>query len=567
MATKVAGSAIPETATKRTTYKQPAIAAKGMVTSNHPLASLAGNEILIAGGNAVDAAIATMFALSVVEPMMTTIFGAGFINIRLADGTCTTIDNYATVPSGTTPDMFKPIPGSLDNDVEGELNATGYLAVATGGSLLGWATAVERYGRLSLDQIVAPAVRYARNGFRVSPYLQEIIKMQQDNLARFPASAEVFLPGGSPPEPGHLLVRGDYANTLEQIGRQGAGYLYDGPLGEAIAADMAANGGLITMDDIRGYRVFERPPVRGDYRGHEIVSMAPPSSGGTHIVQILNILEGYDVGGLGFGSPDHVHLLAEAMKIAFADRFRYMADPTTTDIPLEWLTSKSYAAERRAQIDMATSQQYTAATSPEGEGASTTHCCAMDSDGNVVTTTQTLNGGFGSKVTVPGTGMLLNNCMHLMDPTPGRTNSIAPNKRILSSMSPTLVLRDGKPFIAIGTPGGVRIFGSVMQAISNVIDHGMTLQEAVEAPRMWDRGPVLELETGFPELPALQSELERRGHTVERVFKVAGGMNGIMVQPETGLMEGVACWRADGAPMGYSGGEARMDASEDAMWK
>lgn len=170
-------------------------------------------------------------------------------------------------------------------------------------------------------------------------------------------------------------------------------------------------------------------------------------------------------------------------------------------------------------------------------------------------------------MTVPGTGMLLNNCMHLMDPTPGRTNSIAPGKRILSSMSPTLLLRDGKPFIAIGTPGGVRIFGSVMQAISNVIDHGMTLQEAVEAPRMWDRGLALELETGFTGGSELQAELERRGHTVERVFKVAGGMNGIMVQPDTGLMEGVACWRADGAPMGYSGGEARMDATDDAMWQ
>lgn len=386
MAMKVAESAASGTAGKRATYKQPAIAAKGMVTSNHPLASLAGNEILIAGGNAVDAAIATMFALSVVEPMMTTIFGAGFINIRLADGTCTTFDNYATIPTGAKPDMFTPIPGNLDNDVEGELNSTGYLAVATGGSLLGWATVVERFGRLALDQIVAPAVRYARNGFHVSPYLHEIIKMQQKNLARYPASAEVFLPSGAPPEPGDLLVRSDYANTLERVGREGASYLYDGPLGEAIAADMAANGGLITMDDIRNYRVHERPPLRGDYRGHEIVSMAPPSSGGAHIIQILNILQGYDVGGLGFGSPDHIHLLAEAMKIAFADRFRYMADPTTTDIPLDWLTSKSYATERRGQIDMAASQQYTAAIAPDGEGASTTHCCAMDADGNVVAT-------------------------------------------------------------------------------------------------------------------------------------------------------------------------------------
>lgn len=557
------------TASGSRTRKQPAFASAGMVTSNHPLASLAGNEMLVQGGNAVDAAIATMFALSVVEPMMTTIFGAGFIVIRLADGTTTTIDNYATVPAAATAHMFDPIPGNLDNDVVDGLNSTGYLAVATGGTLLGWATAVERYGRLRLDQIVAPAVRYARSGFRVSPYLREIIKMTRDDLARFPATAEVFLPGGNPPGPDDRIVRTDYGDTLEAIGQQGPGYLYGGPLGQAIADDMAANGGLITLNDITSYRIHERPPVVGSYRDYDIVSMAPPSSGGTHIVQMLNIMEGFDVGGMGFGSADNVHLLAESMKIAFADRFEHMADPSSTDVPVEWMASKSYANERRTQLDMAHAQSFQAATPSDGESASTTHCCAMDADGNVVTTTQTLNGGFGSKVTVPGTGMLLNNCMHLMDPNPGRTNSIAPGKRILSSMSPTLVLKDGQPYMALGTPGGVRIFGSVMQAISNVIDHGMSLQEAVEAPRMWDRGPELELETGYADFDALKSEMESRGHSVNPVFRVAGGMNGIRFDAETGMMEGVACWRADGAPMGYSGGDATLpdDDGEEAMWQ
>jgi gamma-glutamyltranspeptidase/glutathione hydrolase len=539
-----------------------------MVTSNHPLASLAGTEMLVLGGNAVDAAIATMFALSVVEPMMTTIFGAGFIVIRLADGTVTTIDNYATVPGAATADMFEPIPDNLDNDVVDGLNDTGHLAVATGGTLLGWATAVECFGRLSLAEVMAPAIRFARRGFRVSPYLNSIIAMQRDNLARYPASAEVFLPDGSVPPVNGTLVRQDYADTLEAIARHGPAYLYDGPLGEALVADMRENGGLITMDDLRGYRVYERPPVRGDYRGYEVVSMGPVSSGGTHIVQLLNVLEGFDIGSMGFGTPDTVHVVAEAMKIAFADRSRYMADPATTDIPLDWLTSKPYAAERRSQIDPRQARQHGAAVAPDGEGASTTHCCAMDAEGNVVSTTQTLNGGFGSKVTVPGTGMLLNNCMHLMDPTPGRTNSIAPGKRILSSMSPTLVMRDGRPFLALGTPGGVRIFGSVMQAILNVIDHGMTLQQAVEAPRLWDRGPVLELEQGFPNLEGLKAELERRGHQVQTPLKVAGGMNGIMVDSDAGLLRGAACWRADGAPMGFSGGDARIETEPaKAMWE
>ncbi len=538
-----------------------------MVTSNHPLASLAGTEMLVMGGNAIDAAIATMFALSVVEPMMTSIFGAGFINIRLADGTCTTIDNYATVPSGARADLFEPIPNNIENDVVGEHNKTGYLAVATPGTLLGWATAVERYGRLSLRQVLQPAIRFAREGFRVSEYLASIIEMERGNLGQFPASAEVFLPGGQVPDVNGQITRLDYAHTLEVIANDGPDYLYRGDLGRVVADDMAKNGGLITQADLESYRVYERPPVVGTYRGYEIVSMGPTSSGGTHIIQILNILEGFDIGGMGFGSVDTIHVIAEAMKIAFADRFRYMADPATTDIPLEWLTSKAYGDERRGQIDLRHAQSYTAAVRSEGEGVSTTHCCAMDADGNVVSTTQTLNGGFGSKVTVPGTGMLLNNCMHLMDPNPGRTNSIAPGKRILSSMSPTIVMKDGKPFMALGTPGGVRIFGAVMQAIVNVIDHGMTLQQAVEAPRLWDRGPTLEIEQGFSGAGELKTELENRGHNVETPFKVAGGMNGIMLDAESGLLRGAACWRADGAPMGFSGGDAIVEGdSSRAMW-
>lgn len=550
------------------TYKQEATAAKGMVTSNHPMASQAGIEMLVAGGNAIDAAMATMFALSVVEPMMTTIFGAGFITIRLADGTTTTIDNYATVPGAATADQFVPIPNNLDNDVEGALNTTGHLAVATGGTLLGWATAVERFGRLSLAEVMEPAIRFARRGFRVSPYLNSIIVMERDNLAKSPGSADVFLPGGEPAPVNSRMQRNDYANTLQSIADGGPDVLYNGPLGAAIAADMRAHGGQITEDDLRGYQVYERPPVRGTYRGFDIVAMGPTSSGGTHIIQMLNILEGYDIGGLGFGSPDVVHLIAESMKIAFADRFRYMADPATTDIPLDWLTSKAYAEERRSQIDLSRAQAFMAGVAPEGEGASTTHCCAMDAEGNVVATTQTLNGGFGSKVTVPGTGMLLNNCMHLMDPTPGRTNSIAPGKRILSSMSPTLVMKDGQPFMAIGTPGGVRIFGTVMQGIINVIDHGMTLQQAVEAPRQWDRGPVLELERTYAGHAPLRAEMERRGHVVESVFRVAGGMNGILRDPASGMLHGAACWRADGAPMGFSGGDARQEQDTGpAMWQ
>lgn len=548
------------------TVKQPATASKGMVTSNHPLASLAGTEMLVRGGNAVDAAIATMFALSVVEPMMVTIFGAGFVNIRLADGTSTVIDNYVTVPGRAKPDMFDPVPNTIEHKVVGELNEVGHLAVAVGGTLKGWSLAIEKYGRLSLAEVVQPAVRFARLGFAVSPYLHSITRMQEQNIRRFPATAEVFLPGGNVPAVGDKIYRREYANTLEAIGEQGPDYLYHGPLGRAIADDMAANGGIITMEDIENYQIFERPPVRGTYRGYEIIGPPPPSSGPLHIIQMLNILEHFDVAALGFGTPDGVHLWAEVMKIAFADRFKYVADPASTDVPVAWLTSKEYAAERAREVDMARAQQFAAGAQRASLVESTTHCSAIDRWGNIVATTNTLHMAFGSKVTVPGTGMLLNDCMELMDPIPSRTNSIAPNKRVLSSMSPVIVAKDGEPFMTLGTPGGLKIFGAVAQAIVNVIDHNMPLQTAFEAARMWDRGPILELETGFPDISGLRTALEARGHKTEAPFKVAGGMNGIMRLAD-GSLEGGACWRADGAPMGFSGGDALVDGdTSKAMW-
>lgn len=541
------------------TLKRPALASQGMVTSNHPLASLAGNELLLQGGNAVDAAIGTMFALSVVEPMMVTIFGAGFVNIRLADGTSTVIDNYVVTPSAARADMFEPIPGGLNHEVEGDLNRHGHLSVAVGGTLKGWSLAVEQYGRLPLAEVVAPAVRLARQGFRVSPYLRRCIEQVEDQLARFRDSAKVFLPGGAPPEVGSRIARPEYADTLEAVGRHGPGFLYGGPLGQAIADYMAAHGGLITTDDIEAYRAIEREPVRGTYRGLEIVGPPPPSSGPTHAIEILNFLEGFDVRSLGYGTPDGVHLLSEAMKIAFADRTKYMADPMTVEVPIGWLTSKEYAEQRRREFDATGAQRYEATIPPDGESQNTTTCTAIDAEGNIVATTNTLHELFGSKVTVPGTGMLLNDCMQLMDPVPGRTNSIAPGKRVLSSMTPVILLQDGRPRMALGAVGGLRIFSAVTQAIVNVVDHGMPLQQAFEAPRMFDRGIVLELEQGFPNYAALAATLRERGHDVDTsMTRVAGGINGFLVHND-GMIEGAACWRADGAPVGYSGGDAWVD--------
>jgi len=535
------------------TRKQPIVASQCVVASNHPLASTAGVEMFARGGNAFDAAIATAFALTVVEPMMVSIFGAGMVLARDATGEITAVDNYAVAPKAATPDMYRP-----DDARGGEMptvgreNEVGYKAVGVPGALRAWTTLVAERGTLPLGTVMGPAIRYAHDGYRASPYLVDCIAESAADLARFPASAAVFLPGGRPPAVGATIQRADYARTLEAIARDGADQLYDGPVGETVCRDMAANGGLITMDDLRGYRIERRTPVRGTYREHEVVSVPPTSSGGTHIVQGLNLLEGFDVARLGFGTVDGVHLLAETLKLCFADRFAYMGDPAFVDVPVAGLVDKEYAGQRRKLIDPSRAQSFTAGRPPGvGGGHDTTHLTVMDREGNVVAMTQTLHALFGSKVTVPGTGMLLNNNMWLFDPHPGRANSVAPGKRMLSSMSPTIVLRDGQPLMALGTPGGTRIFAAILQAIVNVLDHGMTLQQAVEAPRVWTDGGPLLLESGIAE--DVRDGLRRLGHQLEVVGRVAGGMNGVYRDTD-GLLHGAACWRADGTPAGYSGG-------------
>jgi gamma-glutamyltranspeptidase/glutathione hydrolase len=556
------------------TYKQEVVASRAVVASNHPLASVAGVETLLRGGNAVDASVATLFALSVVEPMMVSPFGAGFFTIRDGrTGDVAFLDDYAVVPLAATPAMFDPIPGDLDFNTTDGANMAGYLSVATPGALAGWAEAVQRFGRLPLAQTIEPAIRYATAGFAASEYLVRSISGAAADLARFPASAEIFLPGRQVPAVGDRIVRAAYGRTLQQIADEGPETMYSGALARVITDDMRANGGLITLEDLAAYRVVERAPVRATYRGYEIISTAPPSSGGTHIVQLLNLLEAFPIGRgeLAFGQPGYVHLLAEGLKIAFADRRRYLADPDRVDVPVEQLVSKEYADRRRAGLDLAQAQAHAHGEFEDApalvgtglgshDGVNTTHCTVIDDEGTIVASTQTLQAGFGSRVTTPGTGMLLNNHMSLMDPTPGNVNSIEPGKRILSSMSPTIVLKDGRPFMALGTPGGKRIFAAVAQGILNVIDHGMSLQEAVEAPRVWTEGVALELEDGFTNLAELSSTLTGMGHEVTIVEKVAGGMNGVLLDA-SGLLHGAACWRADGVPIGVSGGTARPSGS------
>jgi gamma-glutamyltranspeptidase / glutathione hydrolase len=316
---------------------------------------------------------------------------------------------------------------------------------------------------------------------------------------------------------------------------------------------MKAHGGFITREDLTSYKTVERTPIRADYRGWQILGPPPPAASGVHIAQMLNILEGYDIAAMGFGTSDTIHHLAEVLKIAFADRAAASGDPDFVGVPVERLTSKDYADERRRAIDSTRAQRWGAGVT-QLEGAHTTHMTAADAFGNVVATTQTINNLFGAKFLIPGLGTVPNNYMNLYDPRPGHALSLAPGKRVTTSMSPVMALRNGKLVYALGLPGGKKIFPSALQALVNLIDHGMSLQEAVEAPRVWTEGNALEVEMAVPD--GVRANLASMGHEVLAVPTVAGGMNAIQFHDD-GSLTGAACWRADGTPIGLAGGLAR----------
>jgi len=544
------------------TEKRPARGSTGMVVTNHPLASAAGVEMLAAGGNAVDAAVAALFTLTVVEPMMVGLLGGGFAHLRLPDGRQTVLEGQGRCPLGVGPDTFTPDPaappGSLD--ALGRRNSLGRSAVAVPGNLLAWCTLLQRHGRLALADVLEPAIRHAARGFAATPYLADCVADCAADLALDPEIAGLYLPGGRPLAAGTRLVQGAYADTLRTVAREGAAALYGGSLGDALAEDMRRHGGYLTAEDLRHYRTRDLDVLRAHYRGFEVTGPPPPCAGPLHIGQMLRILEGFDVAGLGFGSADGVHLLAEVLKIAFADRAAATADPDFVPVPVDRLLSADYAGERRARIDLARAQAWTAGVGPAAppprghESAHTTHLTVADRDGHIVCATQTINSLFGARYQVPGTGLVANNYLYVLDPQPGRANSLAPGKRVTSSMAPLIVLQGGRPRFALGLPGGLRIFPSALQAVINLIDHGMDLQHALEAPRVWTQGHALELEPRLHD--ALAGALAARGHDVQRVPNVGGGINAVRFDDD-GSLEGAACWRADGTPIGLGGGLAR----------
>ena len=558
--------------------KRPAVGSRGMVVTNHPLASAAGAEMLLGGGNAIDAAVAALLALTVVEPMMVGVLGGGIAHIRLAGGRHVVIDALSTAPAAAHGAMYEAVSDELPRyrETVGRANAVGSLAVAVPGALAGWCRALDDFGTLSIADVTAPAIRLAERGFTATPYLADCVSDCAPDLARDAGLAALFLPEGVPIRAGARIVQPEYARTLRIIARDGPGALYGGTLGDALADTLSRAGGLVRREDLEAYRVIEREPIRGTYRGFEVLGPPPPASSGVHVVQMLNLLEGFDVRGMGFGSPRVVHLLAEVMKIAFADRAVATADPDFVDVPVERLADKGYADERRRLIDPARARRWEPGVHPErstsapagptargsapgraasgGESSCTTHVTIADAEGNVVATTQTVNGVFGACLQVPGTGMIANNYMFNFDPHPGRALSVEPGKRVFTSMAPMMVRRGGRLIHALGLPGGLRIFPSALQALVNLLDHGMTLQEAVEAPRIWTEGGVVEMEEAFPDEVA--SDLARRGHEIARMRRIGGGMNAIAFGDD-GRLTGAACWRADGTPVGIAGGLAR----------
>jgi len=525
----------------------------GMVAAAHPLASQVGVEILKKGGNAVDAAVATAFALGVVEPNASGLGGGGFILVYQAKTKgVTAIDYREMAPLKATPDMYQLTPDGKVVDKETEI---GHKAVAVPGTLAGLTLALKQHGTMSLKDAMAPAIRIAEEGYTVSKTLNGMMKDNFEKLTKFPAAAAVYLKDGLPYEVGDKIVLKDLAKSYRLIAEKGPDVFYKGEIADAIEKEMKASGkGLITKADLAAYKPAMRKPVRGSYRGYEIISMSPPSSGGTHVIEILNILEGYNMTRLGFQTPESLHLMAEAMKRAFADRAKFMADTDFVKVPIDGLISKKYAEELRKGISMDTVGTKIPAGNPlpfVGSGG-TSHLSVIDKQGNIVALTQTINYFFGSGVLVPGTGIMLNNEMDDFNPKPGTSNSVEPKKRPLSSMTPTIMLKNGKPFLSVGSPGATRIISALSQIIVNVVDFRMNIQDAIEAPRIHCMTGDIFMESRFPQ--ATQDALTAKGHKLNvrgAMDLYFGGAQGVMISPTLGLLYGAGDPRRDGAAVGY----------------
>lgn len=539
----------------------PVYARDGMVVTSEEHATRVGAEILKRGGNAVDAAVGVGFALAVTLPRAGNIGGGGFMMFYSADSKeVTSLDYREKAPSRAHRDMYLDEAGNVVTDRV----RYSHLASGVPGTVAGLTMALEKYGTMKLADVIAPAIKLAEEGFPVPPWLSKDFKRREARFRQWESTAKVFYKAdGSYYEPGELFIQPDLAKTLKAIADQGPSAFYEGEIADLIVAEMDKNGGFISKEDLAAYEPAVRKPVYGTYRGYDVYCMSPPSSGGVHIIQMLNILEGFDLRASGHNSAATLHLMIEAMKRAYADRSKYLGDPDFVDVPVAGITSKSYAKELRKSINaerVTPGKEIAPGTPPGYESPETTHFSIVDKEGNVVSNTYTINFSYGSGIVVEGAGFLLNNEMDDFSAKPGfpnddgligaDANAIQPHKRMLSSMSPTIVLRDGDPYMVTGSPGGSRIITTTLQIILNVIDHEMNIQEAVISPRMhhqWLPDQV-RIEEGFSEDTLWM--LRAMGYRFQ-TSSAMGATNSILIDKKEGWIYGAADPRRHGVAVGF----------------
>ncbi len=535
----------------------PLRAQHGMVVSTDSLASMAGLSMVQAGGNAVDAAVATHFALAVVNPEAGNIGGGGFMVIRMADDTRVTLDYREKAPIAATADMYLDADGRVTN-----AGVIGYLASGVPGSVAGMEAAWQRFGSLPWSDLLQPAIRMARDGFVIGPRHLAAVGNRIEDLLEFPTTAAVFLPGGQAPVRGSLFRQPDLARALESISMDGAGAFYRGWIADSVVAEMERGGGIITHQDLAAYEAIWRDPVVLGYRGYEIITMPPPSSGGVTMGQILNIVENFDLADFGWLSADHVHVAVEAMRRAYADRNFYLGDPDYVEIPMGRLLSQAYADSLAGTIDMRLASDSRSFNRVPEESTQTTHFSIVDRDGNAVASTTTLNSWFGSRVVVRGAGFLMNNEMddftsklgvpNIYGLVQGKANSIEPGKRMLSAMTPTIVVDpEGRTDLVTGTPGGATIITTVFQIVSNHIDFAIPVRSSVDAPRFHHQHLPDMVRYEPSGLPAeVIAELRRRGHVLEERVGTSGDVQSIQITNE-GTLLGASDRRRGGRALGF----------------
>ena len=547
--------------------REPVRARHGVVASTNEVASQVGVDIMKRGGNAVDAAIAVAFALAVTHPAAGNLGGGGFMMIRLKDGRSTAIDYREMAPAAATRNIYLDKNGNVISGEGGSIE--GYRAAGVPGTVRGMELALKKYGsgKLTWTQLIEPARRLAANGFTVTNSLARGLRSSRDYLSRYPETKRIYLNNGKFYNEGDTFVQPDLAATFARLQQRGPNEFYEGQTAQLIVDDLKQHQGLITMEDMRGYVAKEREPLRGNYRGYEIISMPPPSSGGAVLIEMLNILEGYDFTKIDWASSERYHLTTEAMRRAFADRAEYMGDTDFVKVPIAGLIDKKYAAQLRSTInpERASNSEQVKAGKPLGfESDETTHFTVVDAEGNAVANTYTLNNSYGSAVVAKGTGVIMNDEMDDFAAKPGvpnlygliqgERNSVAPHKRPLSAMTPTFVLRkDGSFWFTVGSPGGPTIINTVLDVITNVIDYNMNIQQAIDAPRIHHQWLPDELVYEPYGLSGdTQKALIARGHRLVDKPRYLGDCEGIMIEAKSGMRLGATDpRRSDGTAVGY----------------